>query len=270
MSHFKNHVEVHIGQLTIFVHGSHSRAQKQNIIYNIIPFLIVHIIHFCEQSINIFSWYLLFQTNVTFQSLMSALIWFTGFFVQYKAIQTKIDFKSCLIHYLDHVWLLDPVSPYTYSSVSPFTSAFCDRRAFFLLFVLSWDSKLSRLKSRINHSERCRTSFFPLTLLSSPFSLFQESLVDFWFQKSWITVVFHQPIYQSLCPVEAIWPRLRDIFTDFFSRHTVNVYLSRRINLDKLYKDSFGSNHHFCVTGLFLVVLTGQPKQKVLLAVFCL
>lgn len=134
-------------------------------------------------------------------------------------MQTKIDYKSCLIHYLNHVWLLDPVSAHTYSSVSPFTSASSDRQAF---FVLNWDSKESRQKCRINHSERRRTSFFSLTLLSL---LFQESLVDFWFQKSRITVVFHQTVYQSLRPVEAIWPRLRDIFTDFFSRRTVNVYL---------------------------------------------
>lgn len=74
-------------------------------------------------------------------------------------------------------------------------------------------------------SDKLLFFLFPLTLLSSLFSLFQESLVDFWFQKSWIAVVFHQAIYQSLRPVEAIWPRLREILTDFFSRHTVNVYL---------------------------------------------
>lgn len=67
--------------------------------------------------------------------------------------------------------------------------------------------------------------FFFFILLSLLFSRLQEILVDFWFQKSWVTVVFHQAIYQFLRPVEAIWPRLRDIFTDFFSGHRVNVYL---------------------------------------------
>ncbi len=144
-----------------------------------------------------------------------------AFFAQYRAIQTKIDFKSLFIHYLDHVWFLDPVSLHTYSSVSPFTPASSDRQAF---FVSNWDSKESRLKCKSIIQRGVGRAFFPL-LLSLLFSLFQESLVDFGFQKSRITVVFHQTIYQSLRPVEAIWPRLRDIFTDFFSRHTVNVYL---------------------------------------------
>lgn len=36
-------------------------------------------------------------------------------------------------------------------------------------------------------------------------------------------------------------------------------YLSRRINLDKLGVDPFGSRN-FCLTGCFPVILTGQPK----------
>ena len=160
--------------------------------------------------------------------------------------------KNCLMHYLDHVWLLDPVNPYTDSSVSPFTSASSDRQA---LFCLNWDSKESRLKCRINHSERRRTGFFPLMLLSLLFSLFQDGLVHFWFQKSWITVVFHQAVYQSLRPVEAIWLRLREIFTDSFSRHTVNVYLCSE-------NSNFYFTHEFFLFGdiFYIIILVEKVK----------
>lgn len=140
--------------------------------------------------------------------------WITGILCTIKS-KTKIDFKSSLIHYLDHVWLLDPVSLHTNSSVCPFTPPSSDRQP-------------CLLRCKINHSKRCQPCFFVFfffILLSLLFSRLQEILVDFWFQKSWVTVVFHQAIYQFLRPVEAIWPRLRDIFIDFFSGHTVNVYL---------------------------------------------
>lgn len=102
-----------------------------------------------------------------------------------------------------------------YQQLCPFTPPSSDRQP-------------CLLRCKINHSKRCQPCFFVFfffILLSLLFSRLQEILVDFWFQKSWVTVVFHQAIYQFLRPVEAIWPRLRDIFTDFFSGHTVNVYL---------------------------------------------
>lgn len=68
----------------------------------------------------------------TFQNLISAFFWIIGLFSNLKEKQMKIDFKSGLIHYLDHVWLLDPISPHTDSSVSPFTSDSSDRQAFFV------------------------------------------------------------------------------------------------------------------------------------------
>lgn len=49
---------------------------------------------------------------------------------QSKAKQMKIDFKCGLIHYLDHVWLLDPVSPHADSSVSPFVLITLTDKAF--------------------------------------------------------------------------------------------------------------------------------------------
>lgn len=67
-------------------------------------------------------------------------------------------------------------------------------------------------------------------LLSLLFSLFQESLVDFWFQKLWITVVFSIRPHISLCTVKAISLWLEDIFNDFFSHHRINVYLFSEIN----------------------------------------
>ena len=135
--------------------------------------------------------------------------------------------------------LLDPVSTHSYSSVSPVTSASFDRQGFFFFYFLSlsWTENLRRVQNQSSGKASATVFFFLffsfllLVLLSL---LFQESLVDFWFQKSRVTVVFHQTVYQTLRPVEAIWPRLRDIFTDFSSRHTVNVYLC-----------SENSNHYF-------------------------
>lgn len=157
------------------------------------------------------------QTNVNLsrRDIFFLFFWITGVLCNIKS-KTKIDFKSSLIHYLDHVWLLDPVSLHTNSSVSPFTPPSSDRQP----FLFNWVSKESSEVSAVFFFV-----FFFFILLSLLFSLLQEILVDFWFQKSWVTVVFHQAIYQFLRPVEAIWPRLRDIFTDFFSGHTVNVYL---------------------------------------------
>lgn len=157
------------------------------------------------------AWYLFF------------FFWITGVLCNIKS-KTKIDFKSSLIHYLDHVWLLDPVSLHTNSSVCPFSPPSSDRQP----FLFNWVSKESSEVQNQSFKEVSAMFFFVFfffILLSLLFSLLQEILVDFWFQKSWVTVVFHQAIYQFLRPVEAIWPRLRDIFTDFFSGHTVNVYL---------------------------------------------
>lgn len=166
----------------------------------------------CKLYEHTITFYMAFQT--AFQNFQNCAI---------QINPNKADFKSCLIYYLDHVWL--PVRRPTAPHLLSLLLALTNKSSFV-------DSKESRLKCRINHSERRRTSFFFSLSLSRVLSLlFQESLVDFWFQKSRITVVFHQTIYQSLCPVEAIWTRLRDVFTDFFSRHTVNVYLFRKQHL---------------------------------------
>lgn len=99
-------------------------------------------------------------------------------------------------------------------------------------FCLIWQARLSVdtgivkksvQKNRVNLSERSRLRFIFLKSLSLPLRLFQESLVDFRFQKSWITVVFHQTVYQSLCPVKAIWSRLREIVADFFPRQYLSA-----------------------------------------------
>lgn len=46
-------------------------------------------------------------------------------------------------------------------------------------------------------------------------------------------------------------------------------HLSGRVDLDELCVDPFGGGRHLCPTEEFLVVLAGQPEEKVLLAVFC-
>lgn len=76
----------------------------------------------------------------TFQGMISFFFffWITGVLCNIKS-KTKIDFKSSLIHYLVHVWLLDPVSLRTNSSVCPFTPPSSDRQP----FLFNWVSKES-------------------------------------------------------------------------------------------------------------------------------
>lgn len=74
---------------------------------------------------------MLIQTHINLSRCdISLFFWFTGVLCSIKQSKTKTDFKWSLIHYLDHVWLLDPVIPHTRSSASPFTPASPDRQAF--------------------------------------------------------------------------------------------------------------------------------------------
>lgn len=90
--------------------------------------------------------------------------WITGVLCTIKS-KTKIDFKSSLIHYLDHVWLLDPVSLHTNSSVCPFTPPSSDRQP-------------CLLRCKINHSKRCQPCFFCLLLLHLTFIAVQPAPGD--------------------------------------------------------------------------------------------
>lgn len=124
------------------------------------------------------------------------------------------------MHYLDHVWLPAPWLPAP-CVLLPLQTAL-------VLLVL-------RRGGRGVESITCGGVgqaftyfiyfFLPPRVLSL---LFQQSLVDLWFKKARITVIFHQSIYQPLRPVEAIWRLMRDVFADFLSRHAVNVYLLRK------------------------------------------
>lgn len=83
----------------------------------------------------------------------------------------------------------------------------------------------SGLEGGIKGRRRRPTRVCVPAALSLPFL---KSSVDFRFQESRKAVVFHQAVYYSLRPVEAIGARLGQIFTDFFPRHTVDVYLFRK------------------------------------------
>lgn len=95
------------------------------------------------------------NTRQPFKVWYQPFFWFTAVLCSIKQSKTKIDFKRSLIHYLDHVWLLDPVSPHTNSSASPFTSAPPDRQA----FLFNWVSKENLLRYKINHLMRCQVCF---------------------------------------------------------------------------------------------------------------
>lgn len=94
----------------------------------------------CKLYEHTITFYMAFQT--AFQNFQNCAI---------QINPNKADFKSCLIYYLDHVWLpvRRPSAPHLLSLLLALTNKSS--------FV---DSKESRLKCRINHSERRRTSFF--------------------------------------------------------------------------------------------------------------
>ncbi len=176
MLHFKallvneKHIQVHIKQKNSFCLNI-CPLEKNKSLFRIN--LMVHFTDLCKQiecvSLSTCIPKLSFRTLKPCKPFSES----QAYFVQYEAIQTKTNSKSCSIYYLDHVQVLHPVGPHNYNSVSPFTSASSDRQA---VFLFKTDSKESWLKCKINRSERRQTSFFiPMLFLL----LFQESLVDF-------------------------------------------------------------------------------------------